>query len=153
MDKMDYKILKYLKLNARNKASDISKEIHLSVSAVIERIRKMERNNVIKNYTIIVDQKKLGNDMTALMEVSLEHPKFYESFATAIKNNNNIVSCYYLTGDFDFMLKIFCKSSDHLERIHREIKSLEWVSATKTHFVLKTVKNIFSVIPDINENE
>lgn len=151
MDKMDYKILQYLKLNARNKASDISKEIHLSVSAVLERIRKMEKNNVIKNYTIIVDQKKLGNDMTALMEVSLEHPKFYESFAKSIKSNNNIVSCYYLTGDFDFMLKIFCKSSDHLERIHREIKSLEGVSATKTHFVLKSVKNIFSVIPDINE--
>lgn len=151
MDIIDYKILKSLKENARNKASDISKEIHLSVSAVIERIHKMEANKVIKQYTIIVDQKKLGNDMTALMEVSLEHPKFYDSFTTAIKNNNNIVSCYYLTGDFDFMLKIFCKSSDQLERIHREIKSLEGVSATKTHFVLKSVKNVFSVIPDINE--
>lgn len=151
MDKIDYKILKYLKLNARNKASDISKEIHLSVSAVLERIRKMEKNNVIKNYTIVVDQKKLGNDMTALMEVSLEHPRFYESFTAAIKNNDSIVSCYYLTGEFDFMLKIFCRSSDHLEMIHREIKSLEGVSATKTHFVLKTIKNIFSVIPDINE--
>ncbi|WP_297421215.1 Lrp/AsnC family transcriptional regulator [Clostridium sp.] len=148
MDTMDYKILKCLKSNARNKASDISKEIHLSVSAVIERIRKMEKNDIIKNYTIIVDQKKLGNDMTALMEVSLEHPKFYESFTNAIQNNPNIVSCYYLTGDFDFMLKIFCKSSDHLERIHREIKSLEGVSLTKTHFVLKDIKNIFSVIPD-----
>lgn len=151
MDKMDYKILKSLKSNARNKASDISKEIHLSVSAVLERIRKMEKNKVIKDYTIIVDQKKIGNDMTALMEVSLEHPRFYDSFTTAIKNNNNIVSCYYLTGDFDFMLKIFCKSSDQLEKIHREIKSLEGVSATKTHLVLKSVKNIFSVIPDMEE--
>lgn len=151
MDIMDYKILQCLKSNARNKASDISKEIHLSVSAVLERIRKMEKNNIIKNYTIIVDQKKLGNDMTALMEVSLEHPKFYESFTAAINKNPNIVSCYYLTGDFDFILKIFCKSSDHLERIHREIKSLEGVSLTKTHFVLKDVKNIFSVIPDSEE--
>ena len=107
MDKMDYKILKSLKSNARNKASDISKEIHLSVTAVLERIRKMKKNKVIKDYTIIVDQKKIGNDLTALMEVGLEHPKFYDSFTTAIKNNNNIVSCYYLTGDFDFMLKIF----------------------------------------------
>ena len=151
MDKMDYGILKCLKLNARNKASDISKEIHLSVSAVLERIRKMEKNKVIKNYTIIVDQKKLGNDMTALMEVSLEHPKFYDSFTTAIKNNNNIVSCYYLTGDFDFIIKIFCKSSDQLEKIHRGIKSLAGVSSTKTHFVLKDVKNIFCVIPDMDE--
>lgn len=151
MDTMDYKILKCLQSNARNTASDISKEIHLSVSAVLERIRKMEKNDIIKNYTIIVDQKKLGNDMSALMEVSLEHPKFYESFTAAIKHNSNVVSCYYLTGDFDFMLKIFCKSSEHLERIHREIKSLEGVSSTKTHFVLKDVKNVFSVIPNADE--
>lgn len=151
MDKMDYKILKYLKANARIKASAISTEIHLSVSAVLERIHKMERNNVIKSYTIIVDQKKLENDVSALMEVSLEHPKFYEPFTTAIKSSTNIVSCYYLTGDYDFMLKIICKSSDHLEKIHREIKSLEGVSATKTHFVLKNIKNIFCVIPDTND--
>ncbi|HEY5524710.1 MAG TPA: Lrp/AsnC family transcriptional regulator [Clostridium sp.] len=151
MDKMDYKILKCLKSNARNKASAISKEIHLSVSAVLERIHKMEKSNVIKSYTIIVDQKKLENDVTALMEVSLEHPKFYEAFSIAIKGNANIVSCYYLTGDFDFMLKIICQSSDDLERIHREIKSLEGVATTKTHFVLKNIKNTFCVIPDTND--
>ena len=151
MDKMDYKILECLKSNARNKASAISKEIHLSVSAVLERIHKMEKNNIIKNYTIIVDQKKLGNDMSALMEISLEHPKFDEAFITAIKLNTNIISCYYLTGDFDFMLKILCQSSDDLERIHREIKSLEGVATTKTHFVLKNIKNIFCVIPDTND--
>ena len=151
MDKMDYKILKCLKLNARKKASAISNEIHLSVSAVIERIRKMEKNNIIKDYTIIVDQKKLGNDVTALMEVSLEHPKFYDAFTEAINKNNNIVSCYYLTGDFDFMIKILCKSSDHLEKIHRQIKSLEGVSSTKTHFVLKSVKNEFTAIPEIDD--
>lgn len=151
MDKMDYKILKCLKSNARYKASDISKEIHLSISAVIERIHKMEKNNVITNYTIIVDQKQLENDVSALMEVSLEHPKFYESFTAAIVLNENIVSCYYLTGDFDFMLKIICQSSDHLEKIHRQIKSLEGVSATKTHFVLKNIKNIFCVIPEVED--
>ncbi|HEY5524717.1 MAG TPA: Lrp/AsnC family transcriptional regulator [Clostridium sp.] len=151
MDRMDYKILECLKSNARNKASAISKEIHLSVSAVLERIHKMEKNDIIKNYTIIVDQKKLGNDISALMEISLEHPKFDESFITAIKLNNNIISCYYLTGDFDFMIKILCQSSDDLEKIHREIKSLEGVLATKTHFVLKNIKNIFCVIPDTND--
>ena len=148
MDNMDYKILKCLKSNARYKASDISKEIHLSISAVIERIHKMEKNNVITNYTIIVDQKKLDNDVSALMEISLEHPKYYDSFTDAIELNPNIVSSYYLTGDYDFMLKIICQSSDHLEKIHRQIKSLEGVSATKTHFILKNIKNIFCVIPE-----
>ena len=72
MDNIDYKILRILQKNARETASNISKSIHLSVSAVIERIRKMEDTGVIKNYTIIVDDKLTGNHMTALMEVSLD---------------------------------------------------------------------------------
>ena len=108
MDAIDYKILKILQKNARETASNISKEIHLSVSAVIERIRKMEETGVIKEYTIIVDEKKTGNEMTALMEVSLEHPKFFDSFADAIQKLEYIVSCYYQTGDFDLIIRISC---------------------------------------------
>lgn len=147
MDNIDYKILRILQKNARETASNISKVIHLSVSAVIERIRKMEETGVIKNYTIIVDEKKIGNQMTALMEVRLEHPKYFEKFSAAIMEVDEIVSCYYQTGDYDLMLKISCFSSEEIERIHREIMNLEGVSATRTHVVLKNVKNIFSAIP------
>lgn len=140
MDSMDYKILDCLRANARSTASAISKEIHLSVSAVIERIHGMEMDGVIKGYTAVIDESKFGNDTSALMEVSLEHPKFYESFTKAVEENRNIVFCYYLTGDFDFMLSILCKSPEDLERIHREIKSLEGVSRTKTYYILKEVK-------------
>ena len=121
-------------------------EIHLSVSAVIERIRKMEETGVIKEYTIIVDEKKTGNEMTALMEVSLEHPKFFDSFADAIQKLEYIVSCYYQTGDFDLIIRISCHSSDELEEIHRQVMSLPGVDATRTHVVLKNVKNIYSAI-------
>lgn len=140
MDDMDYKILECLKANSRIKASAISTKIHLSVSAVIERIRKMEAKGIIKNYTVILDESKLGNSTSALMEVSLDHPKFYEGFTSAIKKNDNIISCYYLTGDFDFMLKILCKSSEELDNIHNEIKSLKGVSRTKTYYILRNVK-------------
>ncbi|CAI3540401.1 MAG: Lrp/AsnC family transcriptional regulator [Clostridium neonatale] len=141
MDNLDHKILECLKSNARIKASQISKEIHLSVSAVLERIKKMENNNIIKNYTITVDNNKLGNGTSALMEVSLDHPKFYESFTNIIEQNDKVVLCYYLTGEFDFMLKILCSSSEELEKIHRDIKSLEGVSRTKTYFILKDIKS------------
>lgn len=65
MDKLDYRILGILKENGRVTASDISKEIHLSVSAVLERIKKMEESGIIKGYTVMVDSKALGNDVTA----------------------------------------------------------------------------------------
>ena len=90
--------------------------------------------------------------MTALMEVSLEHPKYYDEFTEMIRNNPNIVDCYYLTGEFDFILKVITDSSDSLEMIHRNIKSMDGVSATNTHFVLKSVKNEFSILPTIEKD-
>lgn len=150
MDKIDLEILACLKENARMKASDISKKINLSVSAVIERIKKLEANGTIEKYTITLNQKQLGNDLIALMEVSLEHPKYYDVFAEMVRDTESIQSCYYLTGEYDFMLKIFTDSSDSLEKLHRKIKSVSGVQSTRTHFVLKSVKSNSSVIPELD---
>lgn len=141
MDSMDRSILKCLSENSRQSATEISQKVHLSVAAVIERIRKLERNGIIQQYTIVADQHKIGNDVTALMEVSLEHPKYYEDFTKAMNDNSNIVACDYLTGDYDFMLKIQTQSSETLEQLHRVIKSIKGVSCTKTYFVLKEIKS------------
>lgn len=148
MDNIDYRILKCLKENARLTASAISEEINLSVSAVIERIKKMETGGIIKGYTIEVDQKKLGNEMVAIMEVGLKHPKYYEEFVSLIKQNDSIVACFYMTGDFDFILKIVTDSAAGLDEVYKFVKGYEGVSATETHFVLKTEKDEVSVIPE-----
>lgn len=153
MDSLDYQILSILKENARKKASDISKEIHLSVSTVIERIRKLESSGVIESYTIITNEHKIGNDLTALMEISLDHPRYNETFSLKIMEHPNIISCYYLTGEFDFMVKITCRSSEHLEQIHKWIKDQDGVRSTKTHFVLRNIKNIYSSLPSLEIDE
>lgn len=150
MDKLDYQIINELRSNARQTASDISKAIHLSVSTVIERIRKMEKTGLIKSYTVITNDHRLGNDITVLMEVSMEHPRFNEDFIARINDHPNIIACYYLTGEFDFMLKICCRSSEHLEQIHNQIKDCPGVRLTRTHYVLRTVKNIYSSSPEID---
>lgn len=148
MDNLDYQILCKLKENARQTASEISKEIHLSVSTVIDRIHKMESFGIIDSYTVITNDHKIGNDVTALMEISLEHPRYNEPFTENIKKNPNIISCYYLTGEFDYLLKIACKSSEHLEQIHHWIKDQKGVRQTRTHYVLRTEKNVHSSLPD-----
>ena len=141
MDSLDLKILSCLKNNARAKASQISEEVNLSVSAVTERIKKLEASGVICGYTVVLDQKKLGNDVIALMEVSLEHPKYYDDFANMVRETESIQSCYYLTGEYDFILKIYTDSSDSLDKLYRKIKSVPGVQLTRTHFVLKSVKS------------
>ncbi|MCP1109973.1 Lrp/AsnC family leucine-responsive transcriptional regulator [Lachnospiraceae bacterium PF1-21] len=148
MDKVDYQILEILKSNGRERASEISKEVHLTVSTVIERIRKLEQTGVIKGYTVITDDPQVGNDVTVVIEISLEHPKYEDAFIESINSHPNIISCYYLTGEFDYMLKITCRSSQHLEEIHRWIKDQPGVRKTRTHYVLRTVKNIYTSLPE-----
>ena len=153
MDALDYRIVAALKKNARIKASDLAREIHLSVSSVIDRIHKLEASGIIRSHTVITDDVRLGNDLTALMEISLEHPRYSDSFVHYIQKHPNIVSCYYLTGEFDYMLKICCRSSKDLEEIHRSIKEQKGVGMTRTHYVLRTEKNIYSILPPFQEEE
>ena len=117
MDRINLDILRCLRENARCKASDISQQVNLSVSAVIERIRRMEASGVIRQYTVLIDPKQVGNDLTALMEVSLGHPMHYDDFVENIRKHPNVAECHYLTGEFDFLLKIITDSSDNLEQI------------------------------------
>lgn len=131
MDSLDRSILQCLSENSRQSATEISHKVHLSIAAVIERIRKLERNGIIRQYTIVADQHKIGNEVTALMEVSLEHPRYYEEFTRAMSANVNVVSCDYLTGDYDFMLKIQTRSSESLEQLHRVIKSIRGYPARR----------------------
>lgn len=153
MDKVDLMILSYLKENARMTASDISKEINFSVSSVIERIKKLEKSGVIEKYTVLLNEKKLGNDIVAIMEVKLSDSRYYDAFSRFAVENRNILSCYYLAGDFDFILKVRASSTEGLEKIHREIRGFDGISAVKTNVSLKEVKCELSVIPDESDEE
>jgi len=145
MDKTDIKILECLRENARINASLIGERINMSVSAVIERIKKLESAGIIKKYTAILDEKKLGKETTAFISVRLEHPKYNEGFRESVKKLPEIIECYYLTGDFDYILKVITASTGTLAQILDEIKSINGVSLTRTLVVLSTVKNEVSV--------
>ena len=101
MDKIDVKIIECLKKNARENASVIGSQVNMSVSAVIERIKKLEANGIIKQYTVVLDSKKLGMDITAFISVSMEHPKYNNNFNEFVKTHKQITECHYITGDFD----------------------------------------------------
>ena len=140
MDKIDVKIIECLKKNARENASVIGSQVNMSVSAVIERIKKLEANGIIKQYTVVLDSKKLGMDITAFISVSMEHPKYNNNFNEFVKTHKQITECHYITGDFDFLLKVNTESTGGLESLLNEIKSAGGVSLTKTLVVLSTVK-------------
>ena len=145
MDALDTRILEYLTRDGRCRASALSREVNLSVSAVIERMRKLEGSGIIRGYTAVLDQKRLGNDIAAWMEVSLEHPRHYDAFAARVLADPRILTCHYVAGGCDFLLHVAVQGSDALETLHREISGLLGVSSAKTLFELKTVKEHFPI--------
>lgn len=148
MDNIDIKILSQLKQNSRISASEIGEKINMSVSAVIERIKKLENSGVIKQYTLILDSKLINKDVSAFISISLDHPKYNESFIDSVLKHDKIVECHYITGDADFLLKAVIDSTGSLEKVLNDIKSIQGVSNTRTLVVLSTVKNEYTVLPD-----
>ncbi len=146
LDEINVKILNCLRENSRENASVISEKVGLSVSAVIERIKKLEANELIQKYTVVFDKNKIGRDVTALMQVTLDHPKYTENFISKVKSNNDVLECHYLAGNYDFLIKICTNSTESLEKILNKIKAIEGVSKTTTMIVLSTVKNEYSVL-------
>lgn len=148
MDAIDVKIIRLLQKNARVTASEISNEINMSVPAVSERLKKLEASGIIQQYTAIVNPRKLKKDLTAIMFISLERPKYAEKFADAIKLEDEVLECHYLAGDYDYSLKIITENTYTLQNLINRIKSVQGVQKTKTTVILSTVKNNYSVIPD-----
>ena len=148
MDALDYQILTCLKENARENASNIGAKINLSTSAVIERIKKLENSGVIEKYTALINQNRIGRELTAFINVRLEHPKLYDSFVETIHQKSAIAECYYIAGDFDFLLKVVVTSRSMLEEVLNDIKSIDGVSLTRTTVVLSTNKHEVCLLPD-----
>ena len=112
---------------------------------MLERIRKLERSGIIRQYTILLDEKRLGRDVKAFLSVMMDHPRYNEKLIEYARQSSAVVECCYTAGDFDFLLNIHTESTESLERILNEIKSVPGVGRTKTMLVLSTAKQIHSI--------
>jgi Lrp/AsnC family leucine-responsive transcriptional regulator len=148
MDDIDKKILQNLQKNARMTISDLSSEISLSMPAISERLKKLEASGVIKQYTVILDPEMLNKHLMALMFVRLDNPVSGDSFAAFIKTEPEIKECFYITGDFDYSLKIVTESTHTLERLLTRIKNQVGIVKTKTIVILSSITDNPSVIPE-----
>ena len=85
------------------------------------------------------------DDLTALISVAIDHPKFNDGFVAAVKDNRHIAECLYIAGEFDYFLKVVTDNTKTLESVLNEIKSIPGVSKTQTSIVLSSPKNEYSV--------
>jgi Lrp/AsnC family leucine-responsive transcriptional regulator len=140
MDQVDLHILECLKTNARMKASDISKQVNLSVSSVIDRIHKLENSGVIVQYTTVLDRRKIGNDILVIVGITLERQNMAHVFEEQIQDEPAIVDCYAVAGDCDFLLHLAVSSHEELYEVHQKILNMDGVAQVKSFYVIETVK-------------
>lgn len=147
MDEIDVKILRILGENARCTISEIGARISMSVPAVSDRLKKLENAGMIEQYTVILNSAKLKKDLTAFMLIGIERSRAFSDFLTVVEEMDDILDCYYIAGDYDYMLKVVTENTTTLESLLNKIKSIKGVQKTKTVLVLSTKKKRPSPLP------
>jgi len=137
LDQLDWDIVTELQQNARISTAELSRKIGLSTSATAERIAKLEREGIIQGYTAIVDEAKLGQDISAYILVPVGGIPIAD-MAKAIASIPQVRECHKVTGNACFMVKVRTGSMPELERVIDSINRA--APNTCSYLVLSTVK-------------
>jgi DNA-binding Lrp family transcriptional regulator len=149
LDQKDLAILKVLQYNARATVKEISDKVNLSTTPVYERIKWMEETGVIKQYATLVDPAKLNKRLMVIVYVSLkQHNKTAGSkFVKAIHEMNEVLECYSISGEFDFMLKIVVEDMNAYYDFHvNRLSEMENIGNVQSIFVMGVVKETHILI-------
>ena len=147
LDTIDVRILEVLQDNARVSISELSKQVNLSLSAVSERLKKLENSNIIEQYTTVLNPAAMEKELSAIMMISMEDPSDTVEFRRLVQELDEILECHYITGTYDYVLKITTKNMATLERLMNKIKSIKSIKHTETNVIFSTIKNKHSVVP------
>lgn len=148
-DKKDLSILKLLQQNARITVKEISQKIHLSTTPVHERIKRMEESGIIKQYATLVDNTKVKKSLMVICYVSIkEHGKNAGAkFIKVIDNLNEVIECYSISGEFDFMLKVVCEDMNSYYDFHvNKLSEIENVGHVQSIFVMGIIKQTHQLV-------
>jgi DNA-binding Lrp family transcriptional regulator len=145
LDETDYKILKVLVADARISSRQIAKQCNISIGTALARTRKMEDEGIIKGFSALLDQEKLGYELTVMTEITVSKGRLLE-MEKEIARIPNVCCVYDLTGLADAAIIAKFKSREELSMFTKHLLSLPYVERTNTHVVLTTIKEDFRVI-------
>ncbi|HFA48922.1 MAG TPA: Lrp/AsnC family transcriptional regulator [Bacteroidetes bacterium] len=144
LDRTDLKILKILQGNCKITNLDLSKKIGLSPAPTLERVKKLENAGYIESYHAKVKPQSIGLNVQTFVQVSLAWQKenALNNFMDKLKSIDEIVECYIITGEADFLIKIICKDIPTYEQLlFKTLSQIEEIERLKTLMTLSTVKN------------
>ncbi|MCZ0951353.1 MAG: Lrp/AsnC family transcriptional regulator [Rhodospirillaceae bacterium] len=143
IDRKDTIILNLLQRDGRVSNVRLAEAVGLSEAACLRRVRALEEGGYITGYAARVNASKLGLGSNVFVEITLhqEQQRDLQAFEAAVARVPEVMECYLVTGQYDYLLRVVVRSLEDFERIHREaITSLPGVSRVQTSFALRAVK-------------
>ena len=143
MDAIDLRILERLQQDARISNVDLARAVNLSPSPCLARVRALEEDGTIARYVTLLDAKRIGITVSVLVQVTLEKQvePALEAFERAVRERPEVMECYLMTGDADYLLRVLVPDVPAFERFILEFLSrVPGVGNIKSSFALKQVK-------------
>lgn len=142
LDEKDRKIINLLQDNCELNTKQIAYEIDLSVTPTYERIKRIEREGLIRKKVALVDRKKVGKDLIVFCNISLKQHvmKHVNEFENKIQQLNQVIECYHIGGDYDYLLKIVVHDIDEYRTfLTQEFSNFDSISKINSSFAMKEV--------------
>ncbi|MGL4630393.1 MAG: Lrp/AsnC family transcriptional regulator [Leadbetterella sp.] len=149
LDEVDKKILRLIQKDATLTFKDVAQRINLSLTPTHDRIKKLEKEGWIDKQVCILNKKKLGLDLTVFSQVTLikQTREVADVFNSAIKKMPEVVECSFVSGSFDYLLKIIVKDMEAYHNFHQmKLSSIEGVSLINSIFVMTEVKSSTEIL-------
>lgn len=144
LDSIDRQILNFLQENSRRTNKELAGKLNLSVTAVYERIRKLERAEVIFKYVALIKPEKVERSFTAFCQIKLvQHTKGNVTrFESQVTKLSEVLEVFHVSGEYDYILKIMVKDMEaYREFMLNKLTALDHIGSTQSTFVISPVKN------------
>ena len=149
LDEIDKKLLILLQEDAKQTTKELSHKLGLSVTAIYERVRKLEKTGVISKYVALLNKHKIAKDFMVLCHVKLvQHKKEYiQQFEREVMDLQEVTECFHVSGDYDYILKIcVCDMEDYRHFMLSKLTSLQHIASTHSSFMIAEVKNTLTML-------
>ena len=144
MDALDNKLLQLLQSDTKKTNKELSLKLNLSVTAVYERIKKLEREGIIEKYVALLNRNKINKGFVVFCHIKLiQHSKdFLTKFENEVVKLNEVLECFHVSGDYDYILKICVKDmQEYREFMVTKLTTLQHIGSTHSTFMIGQVKN------------
>ena len=148
LDIIDKKLLTLLQNDSKQTTKNLSLQLNLSVTAVYERIKKLEREGIITQYVALVDKNKIDKSLLVFCHIKLEKHtvEFIADFEKEINDLQEVTECFHVSGEYDYVLKIYIKDMDsYREFMINKITGLKHIGSTHSVFTIGEVKNTIAI--------